>query len=131
CLSCSGRRQGCLDGHPSRRNSFMLRKITLAIAAAALVGFAFAPADAFARGGGHGGMGGHGMHVGGGGHFGHFHGGGFRGARFGFYPGLYAFGGYGYPYYGYYDDYYGGCALRRRVVHTYYGPRVRLVRVCY
>ena len=60
------------------------------------------------------------MHVGHIGHVGHFH--GFRGARFAFYPGYYS----AYPYY--YDD---GCYLRRRVVGTPWGPRVRLVRVCY
>jgi len=95
-------------------------KVTIALAAAALIGLAMAPVDAFARGG-HGGM--HMGHVGHVGHIGHFH--GFRGARFGFYPGLYSYYG-AYPYY--YDD---GCYLRRRVVATPWGPRVRLVRACY
>jgi hypothetical protein len=106
--------------------------MTVAIAAAALIGLAMTPVDAFARGG-HGGHGGHGggMRMGGGvghfggarfGHFGghaRFH--GFRSARFAFYPGFYN----AYPYY--YDD----CFLRRRVVATPWGPQVRLVRVCY
>src|SRR5215475_11655405 len=101
--------------------SYMSGKVTIALAVAALVGFAMTPVDAFARGG-HGGYGGHSMHVGHIGHVGHFH--GFRGARFAFYPGFYGYGAY--PYY--YDD---GCYLRRRVVGTPWGPRVRLVRVCY
>src|SRR5262245_22897082 len=100
---------------------YMSGKVTIAAAAAALIGFAMMPVDALARGG-HGGHGGHGMHVGHIGHVGHYH--GFRGARFAFYPGFYGYGAY--PYY--YDD---GCYLRRRVVGTPWGPRVRLVRVCY
>jgi hypothetical protein len=104
----------------------MLSKMTAVAAAAALIGFALTPTDASARSGGMHGGGAHVAHFGGfhGGHFHRFH--GFHGARFGFvgvYPGYYAYSGY--PYY--YDD---DCYLRRRVVATPWGPRVRLVRVC-
>ena len=89
---------------------------------------AFAPASAFARGGGHGG---------GGGHFGGFQGGGFHGGGFhGYYGGYHGyyrvgprlgFAGYGgyYPsYYGYGSYYAPAC-----VVYTPYGPVMS--PVCY
>ena len=69
----------------------MLRKITIALAAASLLGAAAIPTDALAfgrggggGGGGHGGFGGGGMHFGGGGGGGmRFGGGGFGGRGFG------------------------------------------------
>jgi hypothetical protein len=120
----------------------MKRLGVAAIAAVAAVGLSVGAASARGPGGG-----GHfgGSHFGGshfsGGHFGgHFHGGGFRGSRhfhgggFGPFIGGLAFGAalaapyyydYGYPYYG--PD----CYIRRRVVLTPWGYRVRRYRVCY
>jgi hypothetical protein len=89
----------------------MLRKLTIAFAAAAAIGIAFVSTEALAHGG-HGG----GSH-GGGGFHGGFH--GFHGGSFG--PG---FGVYPYDY-GY--DY--ECYQLRRV-HTPHGLRWRRVWVC-
>jgi hypothetical protein len=112
----------------------MLKKMTVAIAALALVG-AVSTNNAFARGGG----GGHGG--GGGGHFGG--GGGFRGGYGGYRGGGYGYGalglglglGLGYGgYYGYpyaYNGYYGGgCYLVRHRVWTPYGWRLQVYRAC-
>ena len=79
----------------------MLRKSTVALAVALLLGGIFAATDAFAaRGGGHGGGGhaghgggGHGGHVGGRGHGGRGYGGGYGGAYGGYYGPAYGFGG--------------------------------------
>lgn len=79
----------------------MLRKSTVALAVALLLGGTFVVTDAFAaRGGGHGG-GGHAGHGGGGhgGHGGRGHGGGGYGGGYGG-----AYGGYYGPAYG-----FGGC----------------------
>src|SRR5262245_18231781 len=61
-----GDEDGCPTQHPPRRSSYISVKLTIAFAAAALLGFAMAPVDSSARGGhgGHGGV----MHVG---HVGH------------------------------------------------------------
>jgi hypothetical protein len=112
----------------------MLKKLTVAVAALALVG-AVSTTDAFARGGG----GGHGGGGGGGGHFGG--GGGFRGGYGGYRGGGYGYGalglglglGYG-AYYGYpyaYNGYYGGgCYIVRHRVWTPYGWRFQAYRAC-
>ena len=85
----------------------MLRKLTLALVAAASLGaMALAPTAASAGGGKWGGKWGGGWH----GHHHHHH---------GFGPGFVG-GGYGYD----------GCYKPRRVM-TPYGFRVRLVNVCY
>lgn len=107
----------------------MLKKLTVAIAALALVGAVLTP-EALARGGG----GGHG-----GGHFGG--GGGFRGGYGGYGYGALGlglgvglgWGYYGYPYsYGYpyaYNGYYGdGCYLVRHRVWTPFGWRFQAYR---
>ncbi len=119
-------------------------------AALALGGFTISTPALAAHGGGggggfHGGGGG-GFHGGGGGfhggggfghggfgHGGFGHGGfggGYYGGGFGFYPG-YAWG-WGGPYddYGYYDDGYPNCSLRRVHVHTAYGWRWRTYQYC-
>ena len=97
----------------------MYRKLLLVLAA--IVGVAFAPPEASARG---------------------FRGGGFRGGR-GFGWGAPAIGlglglglgagyyGYGPGYYGYGEPYYAsrGC-WRRVIVDTPFGPRARRVWVC-
>jgi hypothetical protein len=88
----------------------MLRKMTIALAAAAAIGTAFASTDALAfHGGGHGGFGG-GFHGG-------FHGRSF-GPGFGFYP--YYWDDYGYDYECY----------QLRHVRTPHGLRWRRVWVC-
>lgn len=111
----------------------MLRKIALAlVAAASLSAVALAPGVADARGGhggGHGFHGGHGGWHGGHGFHGgrHFHGGGHgwhRGHRRG--PHFY-FGGP--AYYGAYGA-YAGCTVRR-LVPTPWGMRWRWVNRCY
>jgi hypothetical protein len=127
----------------------MLRKMIIALLAAAPMAM-FAPDAASARGGGGGGhfgggMGGHfaggmgggthmggGMHMGGGPHFGGgFHHHRFGGIGLGFY-GPYYDGDY-YPYDGYpsyVDEGDSGCYLVRRRVHTRYGWRLRRVQIC-
>jgi hypothetical protein len=99
----------------------MFRKIVLTLTAAAALGaLALSPTAASARGGhgggghggGHGGFHG-GFHGGGGWHGGGFHR-GWGGPRF--------IGG---------PAYYGGGCVVRRVVHTPWGPRFRLVNRCY
>ena len=75
----------------------MLRKITVALGVALVLGGVFMTSDAFAARGGHGG-GGHGGHGGGGrghggrGHGGHGYGGGYGGAYGGYYGPGYGFG---------------------------------------
>jgi hypothetical protein len=123
----------------------MLRKLTIALAAATAVAL-LVPDAASARGGfGGGGFHGGGFHGG----FGGFHGGGFNGFHgggfhhHGFGPGFAfgvglglaaPYGYYGYPDYGSSyvdDDYYGGeCYLVRRRVMTRYGWRLRTVQIC-
>jgi hypothetical protein len=123
---------------PGKEQQVMLRKLTIALAAAAAVVF-FVPHAASARGGGFGGGhgGGFGGFHGGGFHGGGFHGGGFHHHGFGFAVGL----GLGVPYgyYGYpdepsyvYDDGYsdGDCYLVRRRVMTRHGRRWRTLQVC-
>jgi hypothetical protein len=88
----------------------MLRKLSLAAVAAISLGVAaLAPTSASAWGGWHGG----------------WHGGGFYHHGWGpriFVGGPVYYGGYGYGY--------GGC-YARRLVPTPWGPRWRLVNVCY
>ena len=95
----------------------MYRKMLLILAA--IVGVAFAPATASARGG--------------------FRGGGFRGGRgFGFAAPAIGLGlGLGLAGAGYYGGYYGGGPYyaargcwRRTLVDTPWGPRVRRIWVC-
>jgi hypothetical protein len=82
--------------------------------------------SALARGGG-----GHGGGHGGGGFHG-FHGGGFRGRGFGYGwgPGFYPYGGYGYGgYWPYYGD-IGVCYAVQQRVKTRYGWGTRRVSIC-
>jgi hypothetical protein len=82
----------------------MLRKLALAFAATAAIGFAAIPTGASAAWHGHSG----------------WHGGGWRGPGWGFYGAPYAYG----P-----GPYYGNCYRSVRV-GTPYGPRWRRVWVC-
>ena len=104
----------------------MFRKLSLTLAAIAVIGGGalVSATDASARGGHGGGRGGgHGFHGGGGFRGGGFHGGGFRG---GWHRGGPRFFVGGPAYYGG----YGGCYVRR-LVPTPWGPRWRLINRCY
>jgi hypothetical protein len=96
----------------------MLRKLSLAAVAAVSLGVA-ALAPTAASAGWHGGHGGGGWHGGG------FHHGGFHHGFHHFGPRFVFAGGPSYYNYG-----YGGC-YARRLVPTPWGPRWRLVNVCY